>query len=206
MRPPGRCTAGEVTLAIDAPPPAGAAAAPVIDWRFASRAYRAVDRALLRGRRSVHHQRRRRAASAGARAASARRAARRSISASCSIVGRRAVRSRAAGWTAGRAGRAIVARGPRRDHRALLRSHARSAAGRTVEVPVFENGRHSTLVIRALAAETITVGRRRPWDSVRLDVLLKQRVPRRSAPADHGLAGARPAASARRRRSARRLW
>jgi hypothetical protein len=53
--------------------------------------------------------------------------------------------------------------------------------GRTLDVPIFENGRHSTLGLRAIARESIAVSGR-PTEALRLEVDLKQRVPRRRPP------------------------
>jgi Protein of unknown function (DUF3108) len=54
-------------------------------------------------------------------------------------------------------------------------------AGRAVDVPIVENGRQSTLAIRAIARETIALGGR-PAEALRLEVDLRQRVPRRRPP------------------------
>jgi hypothetical protein len=53
--------------------------------------------------------------------------------------------------------------------------------GRNVDVPIVENGRLSTLGIRAIARESIEVSGR-PVDALRVEVDLKQRVPRRRPP------------------------
>jgi hypothetical protein len=55
------------------------------------------------------------------------------------------------------------------------------APGQSVDVPIVENGRLSTLGVRAAARESIVVGGR-SIDALRLEVELKQRVPRRRPP------------------------
>lgn len=53
--------------------------------------------------------------------------------------------------------------------------------GATIELPVVENGRNQTLAITAAGAEVVTAGGR-SWNATRLEVTVRQRVARRTAP------------------------
>jgi hypothetical protein len=179
--PTGTVTAGEVTLVVDAPPPGGGPAASPA-WRFSvhartapwiARFFEADDRFITTADgalRPLVHERR-------------LREGRRSVD-------QRFVFDLDAGQVRGEqrdgepAGPAVRLWPEARDAITAL-YFARTLdlrPGARVQAPVFENGRHSTLAISGLADETITAGGAR-WDTVRLDVLVQQRVPRRSAPA-----------------------